>query len=263
MKLFAGTKIRSWLPRVLIIVAFATVMTYIVMSFIEAIPGMGLSRQWQIVGPLIAATVSGLVAIKIVSQMVKIESLHHELSQTHQQLEALTSFDQITGLTNRDTFFRTFQPQSRHAGWLILCDVDHFKRINDTHGHACGDQVLAVVGEVIRANIRGGDCQRARIGGEEFVVLLPPMSQTQVVGIAERLRLAIEAKTITSQAGKPISITMSFGVSQRAEASISELLKAADVALYEAKNSGRNRVVLAREAGIHSTLVADFDDAAS
>ena len=248
-------KIRDWLARVLIIMAVSTLLTHIVMTILETIPGMELSTPWKIGGPAIAAFISGLVTIKIVMQMMRIKALHHELSQAytelrqaHAQLEALTSIDQMTGLTNRDAFFRAIQPQSLHSGWLILCDVDHFKQVNDTHGHATGDRVLAAIGEIIHANVRNGDGLSARIGGEEFVILLPSMPEHQIVAITERLREAISKMEITSLAGQPIRVTMSFGVACREKTPVTDLLKIADAALYEAKNNGRNRVVLAAAA---------------
>jgi two-component system cell cycle response regulator len=128
---------------------------------------------------------------------------------------------------------------------LLMIDIDNFKPVNDTHGHAVGDEVLREFAHRIGRSIRGIDLA-ARYGGEEFVVIMPDTQLPAAHGIAERLRLAIaEEKFAISGDAVGLRVTASIGVSGPggdAEA----MLKRADEALYEAKRSGRNRVVLQR-----------------
>jgi diguanylate cyclase (GGDEF)-like protein len=163
------------------------------------------------------------------------------------QLQSIT--DSLTGLSNRRNLFalaeREFQRAARFGRPLsaIMLDIDHFKRVNDTHGHAAGDQALAEVARRLRASVRNIDIV-GRYGGEEFVLLLP---ETELAGaglLAERLRLAIAAAPVTTVAG-PVPLTVSLGVAANrpAVADVAALINNADTALYAAKEAGRNRVL--------------------
>lgn len=183
--------------------------------------------------------------------------------QRHQQLlgEALT--DPLTGLFNRRGLARratataaeTAKPAAQRAGqpgaegpaWLML-DIDHFKLVNDTHGHDGGDTVLKALAAAMQAVAREGDTL-ARLGGEEFVLRLPAANEMIARRVAERLRLSVQALAIP--VGRhAVRITASFGVAlQGAEEDWAQALERADAALYEAKHSGRNCVVLAAPAG--------------
>jgi diguanylate cyclase (GGDEF)-like protein/PAS domain S-box-containing protein len=157
--------------------------------------------------------------------------------------------DPLTGLHNRRGLEgRSEALHFRPGGapvtqvWIMV-DIDHFKRVNDTHGHEAGDEVLKAVAEALRSTARGADLV-ARFGGEEFVLVLPDTSAELAVRIAERLRLAIEALS-TDVGGQIIRVTASFGVAQRAaQESQLEVLERADAALYSSKNGGRNRVTM-------------------
>jgi diguanylate cyclase (GGDEF)-like protein/PAS domain S-box-containing protein len=157
--------------------------------------------------------------------------------------------DPLTGLHNRRGLegraealhFRPGGAQLTQV-WIMV-DIDHFKRVNDTHGHEAGDEVLKAVAEALRSTARGADIL-ARFGGEEFVLVLPDTSADMAVRIAERLRLAIEAMS-TDVGGHIIRVTASFGVAQRApQESQPEVLERADAALYSSKKAGRNRVTM-------------------
>jgi diguanylate cyclase (GGDEF)-like protein len=142
------------------------------------------------------------------------------------------------------------QSRSRRPTALILCDIDHFKRINDDRGHDAGDRTIRAVGERLEGVVRSAD-RLARWGGEEFLVVLPETTETDAAVLAERMRAAVEDLTIAGVPGW--GVTLSAGVAATvADGPESEaferLLKAADAALYRAKSAGRNRVVTANVA---------------
>ena len=134
------------------------------------------------------------------------------------------------------------------AAVLLMLDLDHFKHVNDTWGHATGDQVLMHLAKLLRGNLLRKDDMAGRLGGEEFAVLLPDTTLPEGLGIAERLRAALEQSQIQSDKGQTIRVTMSVGACLVGSHSGSTLASA-DAALYEAKNTGRNRVVQAPASG--------------
>lgn len=165
------------------------------------------------------------------------------------QLEHLAREDMLTGLSNRRHFEERLQEEWQralrygHALTLLLCDIDHFKQVNDLYGHACGDAVLKEVGQTLLRNSRASDVV-ARYGGEEFVVLLCEASPEQAMVAAERLRAAIKALSFHHPSGS-FRVTMSIGIasseSKDPEGPV-RLLAEADEALYAAKGLGRDRV---------------------
>jgi len=156
--------------------------------------------------------------------------------------------DHLTGIGNRRAFFDAAETEIQR--WrrlprplsLVLIDADHFKNINDTHGHAVGDAVLRHVARLLTATSREVDVV-ARIGGEEFAMLLPSADLTSALRVAERMRAALEAEPAQTDAG-PVRCTVSIGIAtmDAATVSVEALLKRADDALYQAKHGGRNRV---------------------
>lgn len=168
--------------------------------------------------------------------------------------------DHLTGLANRRRFERQLEREVGrvlrfgHPFSLLMIDIDNFKRLNDTFGHDAGDDAIRRISRVLREGTRGIDLA-ARIGGEEFAVLLVETIQSAGMEVAERLRVAI--KTIESPSG--VQITASFGVAEcPADAQTgSGILKAADVALYEAKRSGRDRVVAIEPMRSNSVAAGD------
>lgn len=170
-----------------------------------------------------------------------------EKKEMEKQLESLASTDALTGLWNRRYFFeighneckRTRRYKAKFG--MLMIDIDHFKDINDTYGHAAGDAVLINVSEVFKKHLRDVDIA-SRIGGEEFAVLMPNTDIEGVKIVAERLRSAVESSQIAYE-GNALKITISVGISDCSNVnSIDEMLKNADDALYDAKNSGRNCV---------------------
>ena len=164
------------------------------------------------------------------------------------ELERLARTDPLTGIYNRRYFFELAQKEFARAQRydfplsVMMFDIDHFKRINDTHGHFTGDQVLRAVAGIIRESMREVDIF-ARYGGEEFVMLLPETGIADARKSAERLRAMVENKVIDTDSGE-IQITASIGLaSLDGKVDLLErLLDFADVAMYGAKQKGRNRV---------------------
>ena len=169
-----------------------------------------------------------------------------KIHRQNQELQTLAAKDPLTGCLNRRGLFESlnsaFDRAKRSGGKLscVMCDIDHFKTINDTHGHGAGDKVIRAVAEVLRSGARESDVI-ARYGGEEFCLMLPGLSLHQGSEMAERLR-----RTLAALDNDGIKVTASFGVSamEALPADAEGLLKQADVALYRAKRSGRNRVVI-------------------
>jgi diguanylate cyclase (GGDEF)-like protein/PAS domain S-box-containing protein len=170
---------------------------------------------------------------------------HKELEE---RLRELATRDSLTGLFNRRHFLELaelmLEKSARSGTQLALCmfDADHFKAVNDEHGHATGDDVLKAIARAAESAVRGGDVL-ARIGGEEFAVLLPDTEQGDAAGVAERIRIAVESLAMQGDDWQRIHPTVSVGVARSTPGNdIEELIRRADAALYRAKESGRNRV---------------------
>jgi len=163
------------------------------------------------------------------------------------QLEKLATTDDLTGLFNRRSFTVAAEREVEHARIteqplsLLLLDVDQFKVINDTHGHEIGDQALQHLASMLQTVTRTGDLA-ARVGGEEFAILLPNTSVRQAHALAERLCQQLSERAI--EGVQPTRLTVSVGVAARDAdvATLNDLLRRADIALYAAKKQGRNRV---------------------
>lgn len=173
-----------------------------------------------------------------------------------QRIMRLATTDSLTGVLNRRAFMERMEEEIQRAKRegnpisLILMDIDHFKRINDTYGHQTGDLVLQRVTNKLIDKSRAYDFV-GRYGGEEFVICVLSTEEIAPHSIAERMRQNIEAQNIvTDHSNQAIRITASFGVATcrpETEDGLDALIKRTDEALYEAKNSGRNRVCLARD----------------
>ena len=164
------------------------------------------------------------------------------------QLRQLASNDPLTGVMNARAYYAACEQQVRlnqrqgKSFAVLFIDLDHFKRINDTHGHAAGDEVLRTVAATIKHNLRGSDLL-GRIGGEEFSVFLPDTSEAGALHLAENLRLTIEACHPRVGDGI-ITVTASIGVTvtNDTHSTIQAIQERADEAMYQAKQGGRNRV---------------------
>jgi len=170
------------------------------------------------------------------------------LREKVQQSIELALFDPLTGLNNRrflESHLSTMMENARMRRaplTLMILDIDHFKRINDTFGHDCGDEVLKGFADRLRGIVRGGDLL-CRLGGEEFVIVMPGVNLQAAARIAERARIAIEQEGFTLDATRQASITASIGLAERRDDTTPhDLYRRADQALYRSKSEGRNRV---------------------
>ena len=169
-------------------------------------------------------------------------------AQYHEEIYRLMTIDGLTQVHNKRFFGEALEKEFarslryKHPFALVVFDIDHFKKVNDTYGHLAGDEVLRRVGQLVQGKVRTNDTT-ARIGGEEFAVLLPEVPCEGGVVLAEKLRKLIEDE-VFSHDGTSIPVTVSLGVAawQPGLSDAESLLKAADAKLYEAKRSGRNRV---------------------
>ena len=168
------------------------------------------------------------------------------------EVKYLSSRDSLTGLMNRRTIMNHLsleQEYSERTGRplsVIMVDLDHFKQINDTWGHNVGDQVLREMSEVLSNTVRENDFV-GRYGGEEFLVLLPGLDQETAKPLAERLRKAVSDRVMIQDTGVTFSVTASLGLSSYSKSrqlSSEELVKQADIALYQAKNQGRDQLIM-------------------
>ena len=222
-------------PRVVIAGLVITVILILLVT-VGVDPGGTIHNPVPVIATL--ALLTGVVSIVWALQAAE---LHH-------RDEAI--LDPLTGLLNRHALVPRFIELSHQARLthqpvcLVLCDVDNFKAINDEHGHDCGDAVLRDVAYELRKRLRSFELVY-RLGGEEFLIVLPGVNQHGGQEVAERLRKAVEQARPTG-----IEITISLGLSAGSgeQVDYDTLFKAADEALYEAKRTGRNRVVSAPSA---------------
>jgi diguanylate cyclase (GGDEF)-like protein len=179
----------------------------------------------------------------------RVVGLHREIQSKNRQLEEMALTDSLTGLPNRRAIDvwapRQLSAAARYgfAMWIVMTDLDFFKRINDGHGHAAGDAVLQGFAEILKKNTRASDIC-GRVGGEEFLLGFTHVERKNLGPVIERIRGAIEEQEFSSK-GKTIRATASFGVAGFDRANAADfitLVARADAALYSAKQKGRNRV---------------------
>jgi diguanylate cyclase (GGDEF)-like protein len=175
--------------------------------------------------------------------LAELEKSRDEIQLHNDELRVLAKCDPLTGVSNRRSFMNyaehhfDFVSDGSAEMSIVMVDIDHFKRVNDEHGHAIGDEVIQGVAQELLANSdRDSVC---RYGGEEFCLLLRDTSAEQARAVAERMRRAIAADGFTV-----VPVTASFGISTRSEStrSLSQLIERADEALYASKDRGRDRV---------------------
>ena len=181
---------------------------------------------------------------------LRLLDLHRQLEEKNRLLEHFALTDSLTGLPNRRAIeswaVHELPAAMRHGFslWVVVIDLDHFKRVNDAHGHDAGDTVLKAFGEILKSSTRSSDIS-GRIGGEEFLHVITHADEAHLPLIFDRTRAKLKAQTF-SFGGSEVTVTASFGVAGvrggDLSATFGELVSRADRALYRAKQNGRNRV---------------------
>jgi diguanylate cyclase (GGDEF)-like protein len=194
---------------------------------------------------MIAALITLVLAAVLATQ------LGRPLARRFGELSEQAESDALTGLPNRRALDARLEEEldraQRHGTHLtlVLLDVDDFKAVNDEYGHLCGDEVLRGIGPILRDSLRELDLP-GRYGGEEFALILPGTTLTGARRVAEQIRMALKENTVEGPAGETLGITASFGAAEFPTcSSVQSLVQAADAALYEAKRTGKDRIVTA------------------
>ncbi len=216
-------------------VTVMTVTVLVISGLIE------ISFGYNIAGK---AAIYGLVGVFLIAPSLALAMrMIQRLHEMQEKLTELAMTDVLTGLGNRRAFMEA--ATEREVGTVILLDLDHFKRINDTYGHDVGDRVLEAVGEFLRANLRDNDIA-ARFGGEEFVIYLDGAEPEHTQKIAERLVQGFEF----TDGVQSLGVTMSAGIAPfLTPPGLAVSLNQADKVMYEAKAAGRARFRIWNEAG--------------
>jgi diguanylate cyclase (GGDEF)-like protein len=208
----------------------------------QVIDEIAAARTYTIIAAITILAMLLSAIIFIAQHFVK------DLKKSEKLLVELATTDSLTGILNRGEGIRRIQQEIsrslrvQHPLSIILVDIDHFKKINDNHGHQTGDRVLQVVVGSLTATLRNYDLI-CRYGGEEFLIMLPTTELGMAMETAERLRLVVAKTTTQSAEGAPIKLTISLGVSSlQPDDSLDHLVFRADNALYLAKQEGRNQV---------------------
>lgn len=193
----------------------------------------------------------------------RILRLHEALEKANSELVRLAETDSLTQVYNRSAIIRRLNQElaraarENHPLAMFLFDVDHFKAVNDTHGHAAGDKVLVAVADCLKHECRSYDVT-GRYGGEEFIMIVPGPAKGEVEHIGERLRAAIEKESV-DVGGATLHVTASIGgiwVEPGADTTVDDVFKHADELLYRAKREGRNRVITGVLAADPSPLIS-------
>jgi diguanylate cyclase len=208
-------------------------------------------EPWDVLSPQTLEVMRSLNILTTIGLLAYLSGLYYRMvAQAEKQLTHLATTDPLTGLHNRrsmaDLAAYEIVQRRRHGEPLsvVLADIDHFKQINDRHGHEVGDAVLAAISLALREAVREQD-SIGRWGGEEFLILMPQASMAQASKVAERLREQVQQMVLTP-GGEPLRITLTMGVSEhQKDEPLDQLIRRADEALYRGKAQGRDQVVLA------------------
>lgn len=177
-------------------------------------------------------------------QSDRLRLLNDDLREAHARLSYLARHDGLTGVLNHAGFYDAIEGVRRQGGSLLLVDADHFKTVNDEHGHDAGDRALQALAQAM-TSAAGASALLGRVGGEEFAIYLPTNDATEAASIAERVRLAVAATVVELPAGAATTLTVSVGGAPDDPARpFAETFRDADACLYEAKRAGRNRSIL-------------------
>ncbi|MDF2446081.1 MAG: hypothetical protein K0S46_1317 [Moraxellaceae bacterium] len=260
--LFAGLALaRVWFP--LRVLAPGIVVSLLLLLAVEPLVRQGVLRYAPLLSTPIFTGQPLLLFWDISMQLIytvtalfflaTILYLFALMDRRDQVLHDLSRLDTLTGLLNRATFMKLLeeecakQMRTARPACVMMCDIDHFKTVNDSYGHAAGDLVLARLGHLLKSATRYPLDVPARYGGEEFVVLLPETELAAAQVVADRLAEQVRSEGFESD-GQRFSVTLSIGIAQSVDGDAEQALRLADANLYAAKRAGRDRVVASAPA---------------
>jgi diguanylate cyclase (GGDEF)-like protein len=224
----------------------------VVATIVPALGGIVDGNAWLmcVICPLVVAWPASAYTLwqaeRLRAAHAGLARAHAELAAAHRRLAEKASRDHMTGMLNRETFFARLDRTRDHVsrGTLLIIDADHFKAVNDRFGHLAGDEALLRIAAAIQNAVRKGDWL-GRIGGEEFGAFLVGASEQEAARVAERVRQEVEQIRFRPLNDRVVPLTVSIGgTTCTTGATVSELMRAADKQLYEAKARGRNLVRL-------------------
>ncbi len=244
MKMIGQTPIsRPRFRKIALVTLIATVVSVI-----------GNMTVWYFVDPyaLPYVFVGALISTIIITPPISYwkEGQREKLEAALKEINRLVLIDDLSGLHNRRYLNEVLKGEhgdifTRGPACVVMIDIDNFKQVNDTFGHAGGDEVIIALGDILRKACRSTDCA-FRIGGEEFCVLLPGTNEAKGHNVAERIR-SMAASVTELEAVGPINFTVSIGMTMMQPGTdLSHAMRIADKAMYRAKEQGRNRLVLSR-----------------
>jgi diguanylate cyclase (GGDEF)-like protein len=222
-----------------LVASYTVVVAMTVAAMLAPLPGTAPAIAFRVV------LGAGLIAMSMTSFLL----LRGELEKATQAAHAMATSDTLTGLSNRRGMFEAFPriagDSHRRSGMvaILICDLDRFKRVNDTMGHSAGDELLRQVGDTLRGTTRAEDLL-VRLGGEELAVIASVAEPAEARALAERIRVAVERDCGRWQATVSIGVSTARppGAGEQSRA-LEQLISTADQRLYQAKSAGRNRVV--------------------
>ncbi len=235
---FLGLSLRFTIPYSLTCAALPHLL-----GLLGFVSGFEHLRYGTLIWPATLLTILGYVATTL---------NYRRRYESERTLKRASDTDPMTGVSNRRAFMPLLQQEAQrhrrfgHPFSLIMLDIDNFKTVNDTHGHPTGDKVICMLAKACSGASRATDTV-ARLGGEEFAILLPHTAEGLATTLAERIRTLIEGLTAESDEHVPFRFTVSIGVAEFGgpESSVEQLMSEVDSALYQAKSAGRNRVAVA------------------
>lgn len=241
----------SILMRSASVAGVAVLTSLLVVLAIGLVLGEAVDLNAWIIGTVCPLLIAWPASAYVFAQGDRLKNAHRDLARAHAQLAVAhrrlsdkASRDDMTGMFNRESFFAALESGKRQAGGaLLIIDADHFKAINDSYGHLTGDEALLLIAGAIKRAVRGGDVL-GRIGGEEFAAFLFGADEREATRIAERIRTEVEL-ILFRPVERIVRLTVSIGGALYQEAmTLSELMRSADLRLYEAKRRGRNLVIV-------------------
>ncbi|TGQ38686.1 MULTISPECIES: GGDEF domain-containing protein [unclassified Mesorhizobium] len=239
------------------VIAFASVAASLLLTLI-VVPAMGfpISRTIWLTSTVCPLALTWIASASTFWQSDRLKCAHRELARAHAQLAAAhrrlsekASRDNMTGMLNRESFFAALDGSRRKSdrGALLIIDADHFKMINDSFGHLTGDDALLLIASAIERGVRSGDVL-GRIGGEEFGAFLVGATEQEAKRVAERIRREVELIRFRPADERTVPLTVSIGgITCGEDVAVSDLMRAADQRLYEAKHRGRNLSIIDRD----------------